>query len=210
MRLSSVTLALGVVFIAMPRAAQQGAADREVAGVLASPPFAQTMAILDRDHDKMVSDIVTLTEIPSPPFKEDKRGAAVLALFKQTKLTNVERDAEGNVLGLRKGTGGGPLVAIAAHLDTVFPEGTDVKVTRTGTRLAAPGVGDDTRSLAVLLAIIRAMDAANVQTKTRHPLRRRRRRRGPRRSARDEAALPERRLHRSHQDVHLDRRHRRG
>ena len=54
-------------------------------------------------------------------------------------------------MGVRKGTGGGPLVAIAAHLDTVFPEGTDVKVRRAGTRLAAPGIGDNTRSLAVLL-----------------------------------------------------------
>src|ERR1044071_4181291 len=78
--------------------------------------------------------------------------------------TDVERDAEGNVMGIRKGTGGGPLVAIAAHLDTVFPEGTDVHVKRQGTRLSAPGVGDDTRSLAVLLAIIRAMNAANVET----------------------------------------------
>jgi tripeptide aminopeptidase len=166
MKLTTVILALSLVSIAAPLAAEQAAADRDVARVLASAPFTQAMAILDRDHDKMVSDIVTLTEIPSPPFKEDKRGAAVLALFKQTKLTNVERDPEGNVLGLRKGTGGGPLVAIAAHLDTVFPEGTNVKVTRTGTRLAAPGVGDDTRSLAVLLAIIRAMDESGVQTKS--------------------------------------------
>jgi len=67
---------------------------------------------------------------------------------------------------LRKGTGGGPLIAIAAHLDTVFPAGTDVKVKRTGTRLAAPGVGDDARSLAVMLAIVRAMDRAKVQTKS--------------------------------------------
>lgn len=142
----------------------QSSVDANVARVMASTSFKQTMGILERDHDKMVADIVTLTEIPSPPFKEQKRGDAVLALFKQTKLTNVERDPEGNVLGLRKGTGGGPLVAIAAHLDTVFPEGTNVTVTRTGTRLAAPGVGDDTRSLAVLLAIIRAMDETNVQT----------------------------------------------
>src|SRR5262249_51400248 len=69
------------------------------------------------------------------------------------------------VMGLRKGTGGGSLIAIAAHLDTVFPEGTDVKVKRQGTRLAAPGVGDDTRSLAVLLAIVRALDTAKIQTK---------------------------------------------
>jgi acetylornithine deacetylase/succinyl-diaminopimelate desuccinylase-like protein len=145
--------------------ASAASVDAGVARVLASAPFKQAATILDRDHDKMVADIVTLTEIPSPPFKEDKRGEAVLAMFRQTKLTNIERDSEGNVLGLRKGTGGGPLIAIAAHLDTVFPEGTNVKVTRTGTRLAAPGVGDDTRSLAVLVAIIRAMDEANVQTK---------------------------------------------
>ena len=72
-------------------------------------------------------------------------------MLRQHGLTSVERDAEGNVMGLRKGTGGGPLIAIAAHLDTVFPEGTDVKVKREGTRLSAPGIGDDTRSLAVLL-----------------------------------------------------------
>ena len=122
------------------------------------------MAVIDRDHDRMVREIITLTEIPAPPFKEQARGDAYLAMLRATGLTNVERDAEGNVMGLRKGTGGGPLVAIAAHLDTVFPEGTDVKVKRDNTRLAAPGVGDDTRSLAVLLAMIRALDEARIET----------------------------------------------
>jgi acetylornithine deacetylase/succinyl-diaminopimelate desuccinylase-like protein len=79
-------------------------------------------------------------------------------------LADVEQDEEGNVMGLRRGTGGGPLIAVAAHLDTVFPEGTDVKVRRDGTKLSAPGVGDDTRGLAVLLALIRAMNEARVQT----------------------------------------------
>jgi di/tripeptidase len=60
--------------------------------------------------------------------------------------------------------GTGPLIAIAAHLDTVFPEGTNVKVRRDGTKLRAPGVGDDSRALAVLLAIVRALDAAKIQT----------------------------------------------
>jgi di/tripeptidase len=59
-------------------------------------------------------------------------------------------------MGVRRGTCKGPLIAIAAHLDTVFPEDTDVKVKRKGTRLEAPGIGDDTRSLAVLLALIAA------------------------------------------------------
>ena len=132
---------------------------------------------IDRDHDRLVAEIITLTEIPAPPFKEDKRGAAYLEMLRAARAHDVERDDEGNVMGLRKGTGGGPLVAIAAHLDTVFPEGTDVKVKRDGTRLSAPGIGDDTRSLAVLLAMVRAMDAAGIQTAERHPVHRQRRRR---------------------------------
>jgi tripeptide aminopeptidase len=138
--------------------------DAAVTRVMDDPKFKAAMAAIDKDHDRLVAEIIQLTEIPAPPFKEDARGAAYLEMLRAAGLTNVERDAEGNVMGLRKGTGGGPLIAIAAHLDTVFPEGTDVKVKRDGTRLAAPGIGDDTRSLAVLLAMIRAMNAANIQT----------------------------------------------
>jgi acetylornithine deacetylase/succinyl-diaminopimelate desuccinylase-like protein len=138
--------------------------DASVKRVMDDPKFKAALAVLDRDHDRLVADIITLTEIPSPPFKEDRRGAAYLEMFRGAGLTNVERDPAGNVLGLRRGAGGGPLIAIAAHLDTVFPEGTDVRVKREGTRLSAPGIGDDTRSLAVLLAIIRAMDAAGIRT----------------------------------------------
>jgi acetylornithine deacetylase/succinyl-diaminopimelate desuccinylase-like protein len=122
------------------------------------------MAALDADHDRLVREIVTLTEIPAPPFGEDARGAAYLEMLRAHGLADVERDAEGNVMGVRRGSGTGPLIAIAAHLDTVFPAGTDVTVTRDGTRLSAPGIGDDTRALAVLLAMIRAMDAAGIQT----------------------------------------------
>jgi acetylornithine deacetylase/succinyl-diaminopimelate desuccinylase-like protein len=111
-----------------------------------------------------VSEIIKLTEIPAPPFKEDERGRAYLQMLSDHGLSDVERDPEGNVMGIRKGNGGGPLLAILAHLDTVFPEGTNVKVRREGNRLYAPGVGDDSRGLALLLAIIRAMDAAKFQT----------------------------------------------
>ena len=75
-------------------------------------------------------------------------------------------DGEGNVMGLRKGTGGGPLLVVLAHLDTVFPEGTNVTVRREGTRLMAPGIGDDTRAVAMMIAIIRAMNAAGMRTAT--------------------------------------------
>jgi tripeptide aminopeptidase len=143
-------------------------AERNVQAIVRSPAFKAAVATLDREHDRMVADIVTLTEIPAPPFKEAAKGKAFLAMLKAHGLSDVEMDAEGNVMGLRRGTGpaGGPLVVLAAHLDTVFPEGTNVKVRREGTRLSAPGVGDDTRSLAVLLAYVRALDAAKIQTKS--------------------------------------------
>jgi acetylornithine deacetylase/succinyl-diaminopimelate desuccinylase-like protein len=132
--------------------------------VLASTPFAAASAFIDRTHDQLVEDIVRITEIPAPPFNEAARGRAFADMLRQAGLPNVETDAEGNVMGLRKGAGGGPLVAIAAHLDTVFPEGTDVTVKRQGTRLSAPGIGDDSRSLAILLALIRALDATSIRT----------------------------------------------
>jgi tripeptide aminopeptidase len=142
-------------------------ADKTVAAIRGSAGFKAAMATLDAQHDQIVADTIELTEIPAPPFKEKVRGEAYLAKFKALGLTDVEMDAEGNVTGLRRGTGpaGGPLVVLAAHLDTVFPEGTNVKVRREGTKLYAPGVGDDTHSLAVLLGYIRALDAAKVKTR---------------------------------------------
>jgi len=156
--------AILLLALAAPQAASSP--DAIIKRIVDDPKFAAARADLDRNHDRLVAEIVSLTEIPAPSFKEDKRGAAYLEMLKQAGLQNVERDPEGNVMGLRRGTGQGPILVIAAHLDTVFPEGTEVKVKRDGTRLAAPGIGDDTRSLAVLLAMIRAMDAAHIQTRS--------------------------------------------
>ena len=143
-------------------------AEQAVQKIVASPGFKAAVADLDKNHDRMVADIVTLTEIPAPPFKEAAKGRAYMAMLKAEGLSDVEMDPEGNVMGLRRGTGpaGGPVVALAAHQDTVFPEGTVTKVRREGTKLFAPGVGDDTRSLAVVLAYIRALNAAKIQTKS--------------------------------------------
>ena len=136
----------------------------DVQRLLNNAKFQAAEDFIDKDHDRIVSETIRIAEIEAPPFKEEKRARAYLEMLRQSGLMNVEMDAEGNVMGIRKGTRGGPLIAIAAHLDTVFPEGTNVKVKRTGTRLTAPGVGDDSRALAVLLAMIRAMDAAKIQT----------------------------------------------
>ena len=153
--------------VAIGLAAQTNQYDAALAKVRNSDGFKKAMAVLDRDHDRLIAEIITLTEIPAPPFKEAARAKAYLEMLRASGLTDLEQDAEGNVMGLRRGGPGrekAPLIAIAAHLDTVFPEGTDVKVKREGARLSAPGIGDDTRGLAVILAMIRAMNEARIQT----------------------------------------------
>ena len=148
--------------------AQSGGPETPVRTILDSPQFKKTSAFIEADYDRFVKELVTLNEIPAPPFKEQARAAAYHKLLRQYGLSDVEIDAEGNAMGVRRGRApaGGPMVAVVAHLDTVFPEGTDVKVRRTGTRLAAPGIGDNTRGLALMLAVVRAIDAGGFQTTT--------------------------------------------
>jgi tripeptide aminopeptidase len=142
--------------------------DDVVGKIMASDAYARAVAQLDADHDRTVTDIITLTEIPAPPFAEEAKAAHYLEMLRAHGLEDVELDGIGNAMGVRRGNGNGGLIVVAAHLDTVFPAGTDVRVRREGSKLFAPGVGDDTRSLAVLLAYIRAMDAAGI--KTRHDI----------------------------------------
>jgi len=128
--------------------------------------FQAARAQLAKDHDRIVQDIIQLTEIPAPPFKEEARARAYMQMLKAHGLRDVEMDAEGNVMGLREGTDGRSLLVVTAHLDTVFPEDTDVKVRRKGDRLFAPGIADDVSSLAVLLGFIRALDEARIITRS--------------------------------------------
>lgn len=160
--------AAAVIACAAPASAQTAspAAVARLKKLMASPAFAKAKASLESDWDRIIQDVITLTEIAAPPFHEAERAKAYAAMLTEAGLSDVEIDAEGNASGLRKGTApGGPLLVIAAHLDTVFPPGTNVKVRHEGNRLAAPGIGDDTCSLAVLLAFIRALDRAGFKTK---------------------------------------------
>ena len=140
-------------------------ATETIAAIRADERFAKASATLAAEHDRIVQDVVTLTEIPSPPFGEEKRAAAYLDMLRAHGLEEVEQDEIGNVMGLRRGFGNGDVLVVAAHLDTVFPAGTDVRVRREGTKLFAPGVSDDTWSLAVNLGFIRALDAAGIRTR---------------------------------------------
>lgn len=122
-----------------------------------------SLDILKRDNAWTLRQQIALCEIPAPPFKEARRAAAYRALLAQQGLTRVRIDAEGNAIGERPGTGRGPTVVIAGHLDTVFPEGTDVRVRRQGARYLGPGIGDDCRGLAVIAAVARAFKLADVR-----------------------------------------------
>lgn len=150
----------------LPTAASAQDFDAQARTLFASKKFAAAKASIAADHGRIVEDVVTLTEIPAPPFKEDARGKAFLEMLRAEGLSDLTTDAVGNVYGTRKGTGGGPLIVVTVHLDTVFPEGTNTKVRREGNMLYAPGIGDATCGLPVLTAFIRAMKAANYTTKS--------------------------------------------
>jgi tripeptide aminopeptidase len=105
-----------------------------------------------------------ICEIPAPPFKEVKRGQELARMFRELGLQNVYTDRVGNVVGTRPGISSRPNVVFAAHLDTLFPEETVVKVTREGNMLKGPGIGDDCRGLTVIVSIIRALEAGKLRT----------------------------------------------
>jgi tripeptide aminopeptidase len=153
------------IFCAVPALAQEVAPAHvaTVKRIMESAAHKNAVGALQADHARWIDETIRITEIPAPPFKEQARAGAFRDMLEAHGLTEVEIDAEGNAMGLRKGTGGG-LVVVSAHLDTVFPEGTNVNVRRDASRLSAPGVGDDSAGLATLLSLLRAMDAAGIKT----------------------------------------------
>lgn len=133
--------------------------------LIAQPELVAAFAAVERDRDAIVAQWRALTEIPAPSGQEAKRAEYVEALLRQYGLVDVRRDAVGNVMGTRRGTGGGKRVVLDAHLDTVFAVETNVTTRIENGRIHAPGVGDNTRNVAALLAVIRAMNEVSLQTK---------------------------------------------
>ena len=113
------------------------------------------------DDARTIGEQTELTEIPAPPFGEDARGRRMAELMAESGLEDVERDEVGNVLGWWGKGPRAPLI-VSAHLDTVFPAGTDVTVRAEGDRLVGPGIADDGRGLAALLALARAFAHARL------------------------------------------------
>ena len=144
---------VGVPQATRPAAPPQFADAPEVRAALDS--FSRNLAWINDQQ-------VRLTEIPAPPFQEAQRAAAIKALFASSGL-EVQIDKAGNVIGELRGANEKEIVMLAAHLDTVFPASTEVKVRREGDRLLGPGISDNGTGLAALVAIARACHEAHLK-----------------------------------------------
>ena len=138
---------------------------KEVYGRLTSEAaIRKGLDFIKEDHENTVAEQKEICAIPAPPFKEQVRAKDFQKRLASLGLTDVQMDREGNVFGLRPGSGKGPKLLVAAHLDTVFPEGTDVSVKEKDGKLYAPGISDDSLGLAALLAIVRAFNTSGIKT----------------------------------------------
>lgn len=120
---------------------------------------------IDRNHSAILREWIQITEINAPSGHERDRAKYLERVLRQSKTLNIHYDSAGNLIAVRKGTGGGRRVVFDAHLDTVFQPGLKIKAAVREGRVYAPGVGDDTRNIEALLATIRALDAAKIKTK---------------------------------------------
>lgn len=164
MKQTSRALLLGLIFcLAGARAfAQSGA---EAQSLMAKPQTTAAFAFIDQERDKILHEWSAITEVNAPSGHERERAAYIERLLRDYKLTKIYTDAAGNLVALRKGTGGGPTVVFDAHMDTVFQPGLKIKTTIRDGRIYAPGIGDDTRNIEALLATMRALDAARIKTR---------------------------------------------
>ncbi|HEX2091344.1 MAG TPA: M20/M25/M40 family metallo-hydrolase, partial [Longimicrobiaceae bacterium] len=164
MRPRPVRIALLLLAVlAAPLPAQQRFPTRFSPALAARPPVRDALRWVESNFPRQVEEWIRITEIPGTSTHEAARAAYVREQMERAGL-EVSVDSIGNVTGRRRGTGGGPTVAFAAHLDTVHPLDTDVRVRRQGDTLRAPGVFDNSASVANLLAVARALHAAGVRT----------------------------------------------
>ena len=120
---------------------------------------------IDAHKDQILAEWIKLAEINAPSGNERERAEAVRKELATYKLETISYDTKGNLIAIRKGTGGAKPVVFDAHLDTVFKEGLKIKAAIRDGKVFAPGIGDDTRNVEAILASIRALDEAGIKTK---------------------------------------------
>ena len=125
----------------------------------------QAFDFIDQSAERFTAELIRICEIPAPPFREHERARYFAGRFAELGLSDVHTDSEGNVIGFYRGTVELPLIVVSAHLDTVFPEGTDVTVRRVGARYCAPGIADNVSGLTGLVGLIQALNAGQLRTR---------------------------------------------
>ncbi len=120
--------------------------------------------IIEQNDAQTIQEMIQLTEVLAPPFKESEKALLFKKMIENAGADKVWIDEEGNVLALRKGKTSNKLIALDAHLDVVFPEGTNVKVMMVGDTLKAPGIGDDNRGLSMIIGVLKALNQAKIET----------------------------------------------
>ncbi|MET0498478.1 MAG: M20/M25/M40 family metallo-hydrolase [Steroidobacteraceae bacterium] len=140
------------------------AAERARKAIAANAHVKAALAQIRSSDAATLQQQIDIAQIPSPPYKEAVRAAAYVRRLQALGLSDAAIDAEGNVVSRRKGSGKGPTLVLSAHLDTVFPEGTDVTVSQKDGRYYGRGLADDSRGLAVLLTVLRAMQDNSIRT----------------------------------------------
>jgi tripeptide aminopeptidase len=154
-----------MLLLVTPALAQAPAMDTSLQALLANPKVVKTLDDIKADDARALEEQKRITEIPAPPFKEKVRAEYYLKRMQELGFKDASIDAEGNVIALRKGTGGGrPKLVVSAHLDTVFPEEVDVTVKEKDGVINAPGIGDDSRGLTALLSLVKAMNENGIAT----------------------------------------------
>ena len=153
MRIASTTC-----FAFLPLVFSFGLQAQSPAALMQEPTIKAALEAAKTNEPHFIDEQVRVCEIPAPPFKEEVRAAELARIFTKMGLKDVRIDKAGNVIGVRPGASAHPNLLFQAHLDTVFPEGTDVKVKREGDILKAPGIGDDCRGLAMMLGVIQALE----------------------------------------------------
>ena len=131
--------------------------------VLLDPSVCGALTEIEKDQEHSIEETVELVKVEAPTFHEESRAALLARKFEECGLEEVRIDRGGNVSGLYRGLSDGPKVLVEGHMDTVFPFGSVHEVRRENDHLYAPGIGDDTRALAMILSMIRAMKAAGVR-----------------------------------------------
>lgn len=156
-------LLASAVFAATSLPAQPSYPTNWSAATAQRPDVRDALAFLDRNFPDQVEEWIRIAQMQGKSEHEQERGAYVRRMMEAEGLV-VTVDSIGNVIGRRRERGNGPTIVFAAHLDIVHPLGTDLAVRRDGDTLRAPGIFDNSASVANLLAVLRAMNAAKVNT----------------------------------------------